>query len=65
MEETDEIQKGALYGYIFHFNHYREEWVAIPRDEYVDYWNGKCSNCISNKDLDSLIIQVYELSIEL
>lgn len=29
-----------LYDIYFHFNHYKEEWNAVPRDKIVDYHNG-------------------------
>lgn len=28
-----------LYNYLFHYNPNTENWYAIPRDKYNDYWN--------------------------
>jgi hypothetical protein len=51
----------VLYGYIIHYNHNNELWYAIPRDQYVDYWNGTCTNCLTNVELSELILDVYEI----
>jgi hypothetical protein len=32
-------KSGEWYNYIFHYNHYEELWYAIPRDQYLQYWN--------------------------
>ena len=29
-----------LQQYVFHYNPFKNTWNAIPRDKYVDYWNG-------------------------
>ena len=28
------------YHVVFHFNHYRDKWCRIPRDEFSKYLNG-------------------------
>lgn len=35
-----------IYNYMFHYNPYEELWYAIPRDKYLDYWNGERQNGI-------------------
>lgn len=30
-----------LYNYIFHYNNFTEQWAAIPREKYNEYWNNK------------------------
>lgn len=44
-----------MYGFVFHYNHMTKLWSSIPRDSYVDYWNGRCKNCLKNNSLTSLI----------
>lgn len=29
----------VLYNYVFHFNPYTNQWAAIPRELYNEYWN--------------------------
>jgi hypothetical protein len=29
-----------LIGYVFHYNPYKDMWAAIPREAYLDYFNG-------------------------
>ena len=50
------LEHGALYGYLFHYNHHRKTWFAIPRDEYLDYWAGTSANCISHSDHGELVM---------
>ena len=54
------LENGAIYGYIFHYNHYRELFFAIPRDEYVDYWDGTSANCIAHSDMQELLLILVE-----
>lgn len=58
MEE--EYDNGAIYGYVFHYNHHRKMWFAIPRDEYIDYWSGTSANCISHSDHGELLKIIFE-----
>jgi hypothetical protein len=51
---------GELYHHYFHYNHYRDMWFAIPRDQIVDYWNGTCSDCIAHSDIGELLRLVFE-----
>ena len=51
----------VLYHYLFHYNKHDRMWHAIPRDQYVDYWNGTCGdNCLKNVELSELILDIYE-----
>lgn len=36
----ENISNSYLHDWVFHFNPYTEQWAAIHRDHYVDYWNG-------------------------
>jgi hypothetical protein len=46
-----------LYDIYFHFNIYKKEWNAVPRDKAVDYLNGnlKAEDVLKNKDINNLI----------
>jgi hypothetical protein len=28
-----------LHNWVFHYNHIAQEWAAIPREIYTEYWN--------------------------
>ena len=43
-----------LYDYLFHYNPYEELWYAFKRKQYGDYFNGKKSGLMKNKDFDEL-----------
>jgi len=49
------MSRERLYGFVFHYNHMTKMWSSIPRDSYVDYWNGKCVNCLKNRSFKNLI----------
>ena len=34
------MKNDALMGYVFHYNPYKDMWAAIPREAYLDYFNG-------------------------
>ena len=53
--KTEKMKRARLQNYIFHYNPYDKMWHMIPRDSYVDYWNGKCTNCTKNKSLRELL----------
>ena len=47
-----------IYNYVFHYNPHEELWWAIPREQYIDYWNGEKHSCLfalSMKDLIEII----------
>jgi hypothetical protein len=45
-----------LFNYVFHYNPHSQVWSAIPRDEYVNYWNGVLSSTvIKSKELSVLM----------
>lgn len=29
-----------IYNYVFWFNHHTDLWYAIPREEYINFFNG-------------------------
>ena len=31
--------KELFFNWVFHFNPYTNQWAAIPRELYNDYWN--------------------------
>lgn len=44
-----------IYNYIIHYNFHEELWWGIPRDSYLDYWNGKKDNCLFATNINDLI----------
>jgi hypothetical protein len=40
--------------YVFHYNPYRDQWAAIPRDHYIDYFNGIYDRVIFHDSINSL-----------
>jgi len=49
------MKDGTLYQWFFHFNHFTEQWTAVPRDERNNYLNGTCENCISADNINTCI----------
>jgi hypothetical protein len=47
--------------WVFHFNPYADQWAAIPRDKYTDYWNDfKHHAILRSKHLNTLISLLYK-----
>jgi len=50
-----------LYDYVFHYNPYEENWSAIPRDKYLDYWSKKnVEGVLKSKNYNTLIAVVLK-----
>jgi len=49
------MKNEELIGYVFHYNPYRELWAAVPRDFYLDYFNGIYDNVVFHQDVKHLI----------
>lgn len=47
-----------IYDYLFHYNSFERLWWAIPRDEYLNYWNSKKEKCMSASNIDELITKI-------
>lgn len=52
------MKNKKLYSYVFHFNPHKDMWFAIHREEYVNYWNGKLDNILSDKTLMNLLNKI-------
>jgi len=63
MEDGKEIG-GELYNYMIHYNHYKDLWYAIPRESYLEYWNGNYKNCLSSDNIEGLLSEIYFIEIE-
>jgi hypothetical protein len=47
-----------VYNYVFHFNPLLKVWTAIPRDEYLQYWNRSIKDVdgvLRSKDIKTLV----------
>lgn len=45
-----------LEDWVFHFNSFRNEWAAVPRETYNEYWNDyKNGNVLRSKHLNILL----------
>lgn len=47
-----------VYNYVFHFNPLLKVWTAIPRDEYLQYWNRSIKDVdgvLRSKDINTLV----------
>lgn len=49
------MRNEELIGYVFHYNPYRELWAAVPRDFYLDYFNGIYDRVVFHQDIKHLI----------
>lgn len=57
MEEKE--KDGSLYNYIFHYNHFKDKWYAIPRNQYKEYFNGIYTNCIEEDTVEGILTKVF------
>ena len=48
------MKKDYLYNYVFHYNCHEKMWWAIPRERYLDYWNGDKKGLLRSEYLDQL-----------
>jgi hypothetical protein len=45
-----------LEDWVFHFNSFRNEWAAVPRETYNEYWNDyKNGSVLRSKHLNILL----------
>lgn len=50
------MEQEYLQDWVFHFNAYNQQWAAIPRETYNDYWNDfENAGVLRSKDLYTLI----------
>ena len=40
------------FNLIYHFNPYNNNWYCIPREEYVNYFQGDCTKCGSGFNIE-------------
>lgn len=60
-KNNEELFNEVLYNYVFHFNPYTQQWAAIPRDLYNDYWsNFKLEGIIRSSKYETLISIIYK-----
>ncbi len=56
-KKTNMLRKDKLYGWIFHFNPFRNKWEAVHRDHYHELFSGG-SNVLRNSSLEVLKHQI-------
>jgi hypothetical protein len=45
-----------LHDWIFHFNAHTEQWNAVPRETYTEYWNDYSNpTVLRSKNLNTLL----------
>ena len=49
------MRNEVLMGYVFHYNPYKDMWAAIPREYYLDYFNGIYDRVTFHESVNSLI----------
>ena len=55
-----------MYDWVFHYNPYSEEWSAIPKKIYHEYWNNKKHpQILRSKNLNTLLEILYKSKGEL
>jgi len=48
------MKNEVLNDYVFHYSPYRDQWAAVHRDHYLDYFNGVYDNVVFNESINSL-----------
>lgn len=56
--QSKKLKNGPAYKYVFHWNPYKEEWAAIPRSEYVAYFNGTAKGVKTGTDINILVTKL-------
>jgi len=50
------MEQSYLNDWVFNFNSYTEQWAAIPRETYNEYWNDyKNAGVLRSKNLNTLL----------
>jgi hypothetical protein len=50
------MEQSYLNDWVFNFNSYTEQWAAIPRETYTEYWNDyTTAGVLRSKNLNTLL----------
>jgi hypothetical protein len=50
------MENEILNGWVFHFNPFTKNWVAINRNDYLEYWNNhKSKKVIKSSSIQTLV----------
>jgi hypothetical protein len=50
------MEQSYLNDWVFHFNSITEQWAAIPRESYNEYWNNyKTAGVLRSKNINTLL----------
>lgn len=50
------MEQSYLNDWVFHFSTFTEQWAAIPRDAYNEYWNDyKNAGVLRSKSINTLL----------
>ena len=41
------------FNLVYHFNPHTNNWYCIPREEYINYFNGECIKCGSGFSIEA------------
>jgi hypothetical protein len=56
LEKIYDNSLSYLEDWVFHFNSFTNQWAAIPRDSYTEYWSDyKNPNVLKSKHLNTLL----------
>ena len=56
LEKVYDNSLAYLEDWVFHFNSFTNQWAAIPRDSYTEYWSDyKHSSVLRSKHLNALL----------
>jgi len=44
-----------LEDWVFHYNSFNEQWAAVPRETYSEYWNNQNAPVLRSKHLNTLL----------
>jgi hypothetical protein len=60
-EKYIETPNAFMHDWVFHYSPFEDRWAAIPRDNYVDYWNDRAhKNIMRSKHLNTLVDLLYK-----
>lgn len=59
-------EREYLHNWVFHFNPFKEIWYAIPRDNYLEYWeNPNNPRVLKSSDINTILEILHKVKGEI
>jgi hypothetical protein len=54
-------EQDYLHDWVFHYNSINEQWAAIPRDKYAEYWNDYSTSYVLRSNSINTLLDLLHL----